>query len=185
MITLETPRLLLRQFHIDDAEDMFDLNNDPDVIRYTGDKAFANITEATTLLRNYDQYEKYKSGRLTVILKDTQEIMGWCGLKYHPIENETDIGYRFKKKFWNKGYATESAMASLHYGFETLQLPSIVGHAMTDNKASIRVFEKLGMNFEKEDICMEQPSVFYRITKAQWHQKNRIYHDNQRNSQTA
>src|SRR5436190_21396022 len=97
MIELETPRLILRQFLEEDAEAMYWLNADPDVIKYTGDKAFGTIEESLNLIKNYDQYEKYKQGRLTVIVKDTNEIIGWCGLKYHIDSKETDIGYRLKK----------------------------------------------------------------------------------------
>ena len=163
MIRLETPRLLLRQFIEEDAEAMFLLNADPDVIKYTGDKPFNTVEESLDLIRNYDQYSKYKQGRLTVILKETNEILGWCGLKYHVDSNETDIGYRLKKAAWNKGYATEAAIASLKYGFKDLHLKEIVGHAMKDNLPSIRVFEKIGMIYVKDFICAAQPSVFYKI----------------------
>ncbi len=64
MIILETPRLLLRQFLVSDAQDMFDLNNDPEVMKYTGDRAFNNILEAEELLRNYDRMQNIKAGDL-------------------------------------------------------------------------------------------------------------------------
>ncbi len=163
MIQLETPRLLLRQFSEEDAMDMFLLNADPEVIKYTGDEPFKTVEESLSLIRNYDQYEKYKQGRLTVILKESNEILGWCGLKYHADSNETDIGYRLKRSAWDKGYATEAALASLEYGFKKLKLNNIVGHAMIDNAASIRVFEKIGMTYCKDLICGGQPSVFYKI----------------------
>jgi RimJ/RimL family protein N-acetyltransferase len=166
MIVLETERLLLREFLPEDAENFFLLNSDPEVIKYTGDKPFNNIEEAAELVANYDQYEKYKRGRLTVILKSTNEFLGWCGLKYHKEEDLTDIGYRFKKSAWNKGYATESGLASLKYGFDVLALDEIVGHAMHNNLASIRVFEKLNMKYVKDIVCEGHPSVLYKITRA-------------------
>jgi [ribosomal protein S5]-alanine N-acetyltransferase len=163
MITLETERLFLREFLLEDAKNFFDLNNDSEVIKFTGDKAFKSIEEAEDLVRNYEQYQKYKQGRLTVILKETNEFLGWCGLKYHANDNLTDIGYRFKRSAWNKGYATESARANLDYGFNVLHLDEIVGHAMHENHASIRVFEKLGMHYVKDIIAEGNPSVLYQI----------------------
>ena len=163
MITLETERLFLREFLLQDAIDFYKLN-DRDVIKFTGDKPFKSVKEAEDLIRNYDQYQKYRQGRLTVILKETNEFLGWCGLKYHLKDKITDIVYRFKKSAWNKGYATESALANLDYGFNVLQLKEIVGHAMHENHASIRVFEKLGMHYVKDVICEGNPSVLYKIS---------------------
>lgn len=163
MITLETDRLFLREFLPQDANDFYELNGDPEVIKFTGDRAFQNIEEAEALVKNYDQYKKYKRGRLTVLLKETNEFLGWCGLKYHANDKLTDIGYRFKRSAWNKGYATESAKVSLDYGFKVLELKEIVGHAMHDNKASIRVFEKLGMQYVKDIVCEGNSSVLYKI----------------------
>jgi RimJ/RimL family protein N-acetyltransferase len=164
MIVLETERLLLREFLPQDADNFFLLNNDPDVLKYTGDKPFKSIEEAAELVSNYDQYKKYNRGRLTVSLKSTNEFLGWCGLKYHKEDDLTDIGYRFKKSAWNKGYATESGLASLRYGFEVLKLNEIVGHAMRENLASIRVFQKLNMKYVKDIVCEGHPSVLYKIS---------------------
>src|SRR5690349_8624290 len=113
MITLQTSRLILRQFMEKDAQFFFELNNDPDVIKFTGDEAFKNVEESKALIRGYDQYKKYKTGRLTVLLKETCELLGWCGLKYNPENGQTDLGFRFKQINWNKGYATEASRACL------------------------------------------------------------------------
>jgi RimJ/RimL family protein N-acetyltransferase len=165
MIMLETPRLLLRQFLAEDAPFFFALNNDPEVIRYTGDTPFKDMEAAQTFLANYDQYEKYHSGRLSVLLKETGELLGWCGLKYHPQNGETDLGYRFKKIYWNKGYATEASIACLQYGFSVLNLPFIAATAMKENTASIRIMEKLGMKYWKEVQEHDGPCVCYRIDR--------------------
>jgi RimJ/RimL family protein N-acetyltransferase len=62
--------------------------------------------------------------------KETDAYLGWCGLKFLDDLQETDIGYRFHKKYWGRGYATESAAACLKYGFEKLNLKKIIGRAM-------------------------------------------------------
>jgi RimJ/RimL family protein N-acetyltransferase len=161
MLQLETPRLLLRPFILDDADVFFELNNDPLVIQYTGDRPFYSIEEAEELIQNYQQYKLYNMGRLTMIIKETQEIIGWCGLKYHE-ENETvDLGFRLFKVHWNKGFATEASMACLKYGFEELNLQQIYARAMIVNEASIAVMKKVGMVYWKT----EGDDVYYRINK--------------------
>ncbi|WP_428224684.1 GNAT family N-acetyltransferase [Flavobacterium sp.] len=162
---LETPRLYLRELKVTDAEDFFLLNQDPEVIRYTGDVAFNHISEAVSFLQNYNPYELYDYGRWAVIRKEDNAFLGWCGLKYSSDLDEVDVGFRFFKKYWNQGYATESAKASLHYGFETLHLNKIVGRAMKANSASIKVLEKIGMKYTGTFDFMKHEGVLYEIQK--------------------
>lgn len=166
MAILETQRLLLREFSLADAEQLFLLNKDPEVIKFTGDQAFQNVAEARSFLENYDQYKKYGFGRWTVIDKGSGDFLGWCGLKYDPAADETDIGFRFFKRYWNKGYATEAAKGCIALGFDRFGLQTLVGRAMKENTASIKVLEKLGMAFETEfDFYRGHAGLIYRIDK--------------------
>jgi len=79
---LETERLFLREFIPSDGFHFYHLNNDPDVIKYTGNSAFASLEEANLFIKNYDDYKKDGFGRWAVCLKNTNEFIGWCGLKY-------------------------------------------------------------------------------------------------------
>ena len=110
-IITTTTRLYLREKTADDAENAYLLNLDPDVIKYTGDPPFESIEAARIFLQNYNHYTKYGFGRWAVIDKENDEYLGWCGLKYSADLNEYDIGFRFFKRHWNKGYATEAAQA--------------------------------------------------------------------------
>ena len=141
----ETERLELREFSVADATGFYRLNSDPEVMRDTGDQAFANENEARDFLSSYDHYTLYDYGRWSVYLKETGEYVGFCGLKYSPEKDEVDLGFRFMQDQWNKGLATEAARAALRLGFERFGLKKIVGRAMKDNLASNRVLEKLGM----------------------------------------
>jgi [ribosomal protein S5]-alanine N-acetyltransferase len=162
---LETTRLFLRELTPDDAQVCYDLNSDPEVIRYTGDSSFADVAEAHRFLSNYDQYRKYGIGRWGVIVKSTGKFIGWCGLKYSADVDEYDIGFRFFRDQWNKGYATESASACIRYGFDTLRLTMIVGRAMKVNTPSINVLKKIGLTYWKDDACGNADGVIYRIEK--------------------
>lgn len=92
---LETNRLLLRELNPDDAENFYRLNVNPNVIKYTGNSAFKDSQEARDFLENYQDYNLNGYGRWAVINKEMNIFIGWCGLKFGEMENETDIGFRF------------------------------------------------------------------------------------------
>ena len=149
-----------------DAESMYALNLDPEVLKYTGDEPFNSIEEARDFIENYKQYQFYGFGRWSVFIKERNEYIGWCGLKYTEDKNEYDIGFRFLKEHWNKGFATETAAACLNFGFENLQIDRIVGRAMSVNFASIKVLEKIGMQFNREFDFDGEPGVIYEIDRG-------------------
>jgi len=148
-LTLETPRLLLRPFTLDDLEAYFRLGTDPDVIRYTGDAGIETIDDARALMlaSPIADYQKYGYGRLACVLKSTGAVIGFNGLKYLDDLGEVDLGYRLLPAYWGAGLATEGARAALALGFDALKLPRILGLAMPDNGASVRVLQKLGFTF--------------------------------------
>jgi RimJ/RimL family protein N-acetyltransferase len=152
-VIIETDRLLLRTFTENDAPLLYELNLDPEVTRFTHD-AMTDLEHAEKVLHEtiLPQYALYNHGRWAVHLKPSLEFIGWSGLKFLPEGNEIDLGYRFMKKFWGKGYATEAAFSCLQYGFNKLNLQKIVGRALPGNLASIRVLEKCGMQYVCEEI---------------------------------
>lgn len=168
---LETARLTLKVATLEDAYLLYSLNSDPDVVRYTGDLAFNTVMDAQNTIKEkmLPQFEKFKMGRLMVFLKDGTFI-GWCGLKFFPESSETDLGYRFIKKYWGHGYASEASKACLEYGLKTLNLTRIVAKAMPENIASIKVMQKLGMTFRgyRKDPTDPQSFILYDITQKEF-----------------
>lgn len=154
-IICQTPRIYLRELNLDDAENFYFLNLDSDVMRYTGDVAFQSVDAAKTFLENYDNYEKHGFGRWAVIRLSDDVFLGWCGLKYSPELDEVDLGFRFFKSFWNQGFATEAASLCLELGFGKYGLKRILGRAMSENLASIRVLNKIGFKMidSRGDVC--------------------------------
>lgn len=142
---------------------MLELNSDPEVLKFTGDKAFSSLDEARLFLENYNQYSLYGFGRWAVIQKSTGNFIGWCGLKYSATTDEVDIGFRFLKTVWNQGYATEAAQKCIELGFDIVGIKRIVGRAMVDNLASISVLEKLGLTYLKEFDFDGEKGVIYEI----------------------
>ena len=149
-ILFETERLFLREWGLNDAEDLFRLNANPNVLKYTGDKPFKDVKEAEDFILNYEQYAKYGLGRWIVQRKYDEQFLGWCGLRYLEEKNETDIGFRFLEEYWTMGYATESARAALQYGQRVLKLKNIVGRCKKENTSSIKVLKKIGMKLVSE-----------------------------------
>ncbi|MCF6167291.1 GNAT family N-acetyltransferase [Lutibacter sp.] len=160
-IILKTQRLYLREFINADGFHFYELNNDPEVIKYTGNKAFQSLDEANNFIENYSDYSQNGFGRWAVCLKSTGEFLGWCGLKQE--KEVIDLGFRFYKKHWNKGFATEAAKACINYGFLKLKLPEIIGRAYAKNTASIRVLKKCNLKFEKRFEYDKKPAVLYTI----------------------
>src|SRR5665647_1564006 len=136
---LTTQRLILKPGVLSDAPHLLDLNSDPEVVRYTGNARMLNLMDAEAVIKEKQipDFEQYKMSRFSVFSKEGT-YLGWCGLKYFPQTKEVDLGYRFKKSFWGKGFATEASRACLEYGFEKLQLPLIIAKAMPDNIGSIK-----------------------------------------------
>lgn len=170
---LETERTIMRRLKKEDAADFYTLNLDEKVLTYTGDKPFENILASVDFLTNYDQYEKYGVGRLAVIDKTTSKFLGWCGLKYSQDKNEYDIGFRFHRKYWHKGYATETSKKCLDYAFIELGIEKVVGRAMKKNIGSINVLKKIGMTFKENFDFEGHDGVIYELTKNNYKKLNR------------
>ncbi len=166
-IILETPRLILREFSPEmDAAGFFELNSDPEVLRYTGDAPFESVGAAQDFLKNYEQYRLHGYGRWSTILKDTGAFLGWCGLRFMEDLGDADVGFRLHRRYWGQGYATEAARASVLFGFEKLQLPVILGRAAKENIASIRVLEKIGLQYWRDTDLDGVPAVLYGAERA-------------------
>jgi RimJ/RimL family protein N-acetyltransferase len=160
---IQTKNLMLRPFNIEDAKNIFLLNDDPQVMEYTGDVPFRSIDEAKRFLLQYLKKTPKGLGRFAVIEKESEQFLGWCGLRYTEDVHEYDIGFRFFRHNWGQGIATESAKACIEYGFNDLHLEEIVGRSRKDNIASIRVLEKIGMTYIKDQEFERQEWVLYKI----------------------
>ncbi len=153
---IETERLILRDVRDCDLEGMFELDSNLEVHKYLGNKPIKSKDKAQFYIDSIkSQYIDRGIGRFSAIEKSTGNFIGWSGLKFNTGDKETlgdkrdfyDIGYRFIPRYWNKGYARESAIAILHYGFKNLNIQTIVGASETENIASNKVLQKIGLKF--------------------------------------
>ena len=151
MNTLETERLSLQHLTAGDAEFLIELLNDPTFIRNIGDRGVRTVQDTQAYVQNGPaaSYAKNGFGLDLVILKDTGEPIGICGLIKRPTLDDVDIGYAFLPRYWSKGYAVEAASAVKQYAQDVIGLKRLVAIVDPLNLGSIRVLEKIGFTFEK------------------------------------
>jgi len=148
---LETKRLILRHFCIDDAGFIIRLLNEPSFIRYIGDKGVRTGEDAKQYLLSgpIDSYDRFGYGLNMVELKESGEPIGMCGLVRREDLDDADIGFALLEQHWSQGYAAESAEAVMRQARETLNLQRIVAIVAPDNHSSIKLLEKIGLTFER------------------------------------
>lgn len=152
---LSTERLKLRRITQEDAESIYKLLSDPEVIKHDTFELFTNIEQAKNIIKWFDQEYKQKHSTFWGIsLKDEPEIIGFCKCEIEVPKVRADFGYDLRSEYWNMGIMTEALSAIVDFAFHTLEINRIEATISTENIASIRVLEKLG--FVKEGILRER-----------------------------
>ena len=151
MKILETERLVLRQFSLNDADFILRLLNEPSFIQNIGDRGVRTLEDARAYIMRVPigSYERNGFGLYLVTLKESGESIGMCGLIKRDELEDVDIGYAFLPKYWSKGYAVEAALAVKEYARDVIGLKRLVAITDPENQGSIRVLEKIGLKFEK------------------------------------
>jgi RimJ/RimL family protein N-acetyltransferase len=180
-VILETPRLTLREFTEDDVDNLFDLNSDPEVMRYlTGGRPTPReVIRDEIIPFHLEVYKRFdRLGTWAAEAAGTGEFLGWFHLRAGPSADITNVelGYRLRRSTWNTGYATEGSRALISMGFTGLGVERVFGHTMTVNTASRRVMEKCGLTLARTTLYdgpdpiegSEHGEVEYAITKPEW-----------------
>ncbi len=177
-IFLETDRLRLRQFSQEDVAALFDLNSDPEVMRYlTGGRPTPREVIRDEIIPFHLAYYEQAGGLGTWAAESqsTGEFLGWFHLRPKPNEG-LDLGYRLRRSVWNRGYATEGSRALVRKSFTELRAERVFAHTMAVNTASRRVLEKSGLRlvrtfpYDGPDVIegAEHGEVEYALIKAEW-----------------
>ena len=179
IVSLETDRLILRQWCESDFVGFCEMNSDPEVMRYFP----STLTESECrdfMSKMSSLIEHHGWGFWAVEIKACKEFIGFVGLNSPrtqlPFSPCVEIGWRLHKKHWGFGYATEAGKKSLEYGFSSLNLNEIVAFTTETNINSRKVMDRLGMkntgeNFAFPDLPPEHPlskHVLYKITVSEW-----------------
>lgn len=149
----ETERLIFRDLELEDAEDLFRIYSNPETMRFMG-KGSASLEEMRGNIQKHieNYYENYGFGLWATILKENNHFIGRCGLLFQEIEGVKDLelAYLLDSEYWGRGLATEAARTIINLGFEKFGFSRIIAIIIPQNVASIRVAEKVGMNYQKE-----------------------------------
>ena len=150
-LSLETSRLNLRWLTLDDAAFILALVNDPDWIRFIGDKSVTNLDAARSYLETgpMAMYRRHGFGLNRVALRADYAAIGICGLLQRETLAEPDLGFAFLPEFRRRGYALEAAQAILEHASKVMGLSRVVAILSPQNIASAGLLEKLGFNFER------------------------------------
>ena len=176
--TIETEHLILRHLQLTDIDGMFELDSDHLVHKYLGNKPNSNKEQSLNdIAFNILQHKERGIARWAAIEKTSGDFIGWSGLRlnndltYNNKTNFYDIGYRFIPRYWGKGYATESAIVALDYFFNTLKKEVIYGIAETQNIASNRVLQKIGLQFINDFTIDGKQAKWYQLNNEDYEKR--------------
>lgn len=151
-LVLETERLTLRFFTINDTPFIIELLNSPGWLAFIGDRNVKTEEDARNYLRNgpLKSYELNGFGLCLVELKNTKTPIGMCGILRRETLDYPDIGFAFLPAYTEKGYAFEVATATIQHAKTSWNIPKILGIVLPNNAPSIKLLEKIGLQFERK-----------------------------------
>jgi RimJ/RimL family protein N-acetyltransferase len=154
---IDTERLLLRRWKHEDHAPFADMCGDPDVMQYIGDGSTLTAERSSRAIASFEkEWDERGFGLFAVEAKQTGQLIGFTGLSWPDFLPEVlpsvEIGWRFSKPNWGKGYASEAATAALSFGVDELGITDIVSIYQIENRASARIMQKLGMIFDRKTI---------------------------------
>ncbi|HEV2350332.1 MAG TPA: GNAT family N-acetyltransferase [Terriglobia bacterium] len=159
-MVLETNRLLITAWDLQDSIAFRSISSDPDVMKYIGKGEPWSAKQTEQFVKDQiENFHRYGFCLWKLAYKPAGGLIGFCGLQHLSKSVEIEIGWWLAKAFWGKGLATEASRTVISYGFETIGLRRIVAIAQPANLASIRVMEKLGMRHEKNTVDRHGISV--------------------------
>ena len=156
-MTIETPRLLLREMTDEDFSDLHAILSDPETMRF-----YPQPYDEAGVRRWIDwckaSYAEHGFGLWAVTLKDTGDFIGDCGISLQPIHGQwlPEVGYHIHKAHWRQGYASEAAAACIRLAFERFGFPAVYSYMNAENEPSWRTAMKNGMAFVEEYLNGQQ-----------------------------
>jgi RimJ/RimL family protein N-acetyltransferase len=179
-LLIKTPRLAIRRFTEDDVDNLFNLNSDPEVMRYLGRATPREVLRDEIIPFHLGAYQRFdRLGTWAAESVDNGEFLGWFHFRAEGGDvTDIHLGYRLLRSAWNHGYATEGSRALINMGFTDLGVQRVFAHTMTTNTASRRVLEKCGLtlvhatayNGPDADVIdgAEYGEVEYALTRSEW-----------------
>jgi RimJ/RimL family protein N-acetyltransferase len=168
-----TRRLVLRPWREDDLDPYAQIFGDPEVTRYLGEGApLTRAQSEERIAYLVSHWQEHGFGHWATEERATGSLIGRIGLLHHPDWPEdpdnVEVGWTLARAFWGRGLATEGALASLRYGFETLDVDRIISITSPTNRASRRVMEKAGLTLAGQSFWRNGGVVWYAIERSSW-----------------
>jgi [ribosomal protein S5]-alanine N-acetyltransferase len=162
---IESGRLIIRPYTINDAEAAFAMFNDPDVMAFIPNGCDKSVDETHIRIIKYiDHFNLHGYSKYVLIDKSTNEFIGDCGICKIENTEMNELGYRIKKAFWNKGFATEAAKSVIEYAFSILGFKEIHAIVEKENKKSVYILEnKLGFKNVGQIFCYGTDFDLYKL----------------------
>lgn len=172
--------MTLREMTQRDEGNILELNSDPDVMRYLTNGTPSTIDEVKSTLRQIEELLRKHHGRFgfwAAHERKSNQFLGWFHFRPGKVDPENvkkiELGYRFLKRFWGHGYATEGSIALVRKGFTELDVEEVFAITMKKNLASRKVMEKTGLKLIREFFDSDFPGtdekdVEYAISKTSW-----------------
>ncbi|MBU0528450.1 GNAT family N-acetyltransferase [bacterium] len=168
-IILESERLYLKEFTLDDTDNFFRLNSDPEVMKYI----LPPVTDINVIIKSIKKIRKYYTenpglGVWAGYEKHSDEFIGFFELAHLDNTEEIEVGYRIHKKYWNKGYATEMTKVLIDYEFNIMKLDQIAGITHPENIASQKVLTKSGLIYVTDAFFYDSDVKYYEIDRTKY-----------------
>ena len=172
--------MILREITMEDDKNVFELDSDPEVMRFLTNGKPSSMEDVRRVLTRTQSLHKKHSGKFgfwAAIEKKSDKFMGWFHFRPSKEDPENvkriELGYRLKKEYWGKGFATEGSLALIKKGFEELGVEEVFAATMKKNLASQKVMEKAGLVFSREYIDTRFPEskeldVEFSLSKENW-----------------
>lgn len=162
---LETQRLRLRPFRLEDLDDLAALNADPQVMRYVSEP-LSRPEVRQSLAWFAEEWDRLGFGWFAIFDRVSDAFVGQCGLQClegDPQSCEVELAFAFHRRFWGRGYGTEAARAVLAFGFDSAGLQEVVAVAREQNHASRRLLERLGFEVAGGGELYGRPVLVYSL----------------------
>ena len=163
--TVETTRTVLRPFTLDDAVESFAWFSDPEVMRYIPHGHDETVEQTTARIERYLEHElRYGFSKWVIADRETGRLIGDSGFYHLPDGKGIELGYRLARRHWGLGLASEVARGWIEVASEFFDDPMIYAFAHPENKASLKVIEKVGFQYLRNETFYGWDVPFYGLS---------------------
>jgi RimJ/RimL family protein N-acetyltransferase len=173
---VETERLRMRHYALEDADELLRILSDPEFRRHLREQPVPTRDMVVRGLGRIDEHWRLLGyGQWALELKGEGRLVGHCGLKRLVETDEVELYYGADPAYWGRGLVTEAARAALRFGFTRAGLARVMAVTDRENRGSRRVMEKCGLRYERDDFYYGVSVVYYALNRGDWREDGSPY----------